>query len=71
MPALPDTWQTYEQAQGAAAAAEVAALESGKFAREAATITALAAAHAAAQSFNLVHSSRNLLDLHMLGLQDE
>lgn len=42
------------QAQSAAAAAEASALESSKHARLSHTIAALAAAQAAAQSFNMV-----------------
>ncbi len=44
------------QAQSAAAAAEASALESSKHARLSHTIAALAAAQAAAQSFNMVRS---------------
>ena len=50
-------WFDDAQAQSAAAAAEASALESSKHARLSHTIAALAAAQAAAQSFNMVRSS--------------
>jgi hypothetical protein len=44
------------QSQSAAAAAEASALEAGKHAKQSHTIAALAAAQAAAQSFNMVRA---------------